>query len=286
MEKKKVSISKVLQWILKILLSVLALYLVYKKIDRSIFASLIKHIEWVWLLPAIILFNISKIFSSMRLTGLVENIGIKIAHKDNLKLYYQGMFYNLFLPGGIGGDAYKTYVLNKGNDIALKKIIGTLLYDRISGLIMLMFISGILVFDVLDRWKMYGALLFILIIPLGYLLTLLFFPSHKRNYTVSQFYSLVVQLSQVLAVICILKALQVKFLVYFNYLLLFMISSIASVLPFTIGGAGARELVFLYGQKLLDVSAETGIAVGLIFFIITSISSFIGLIIKYKPTTP
>lgn len=282
MEKKQFNIRKILLWVLKILLSLLALYLVYKKIDKKIFLDIVKDIDWPWLIPAFILFNISKIFSSTRLAGLLENIGIKIEHKDNLKLYYKGMFYNLFLPGGIGGDAYKTYVLNKGNEIPLKKIIGTMLYDRISGLIILGFIAGILAIDLFDSYQLWLFFATILIIPAGYFFTRIFFPSHKKNFIGSQFFSFAVQFSQILTVVCILKSLQIKFIAYFSYLLLFTVSSVAAVIPVTIGGAGAREMVFLYGKKLLDVSPETGIAIGLIFFLITVSSSFIGAFLKYK----
>jgi uncharacterized membrane protein YbhN (UPF0104 family) len=280
--KTNISFGKIFQWIIKILLSLLALYLVYKKVDKKILLALVNHLSWWWLLPAMLLFNISKILSAVRLMGLLENIGIQITHADNLKLYYKSMFYNLFLPGGIGGDAFKTYVLNKGNQVPVKKIIGTVLYDRLSGLIMLGFIAACLAFDVLDHWKIYAAVLALVTIPAGYVFTRLIFPSHKKNFIKSQFYSFLVQFSQVLAVICILKALHVQFVAYFSYLLLFMISSIAAVVPVTVGGAGARELVFLYGKKLLDVSAETGIAVGLVFFLITSVSSFIGAFIRLK----
>lgn len=282
MEKKKISISKILQWILKVLLSGLALYLVYKKTDKNILLAIFKDIDWIWLLPATILFNISKIFSAIRLNGLLENIGIKLEHRANLKLYYKGMFYNLFLPGGIGGDAYKTYVINKGNEVPLKKIVGTMLYDRLSGLIALVLLAGILAFDMLDSYTIYALILIIITLPLGYFFTRILFPSHQKKFAISQFYSFVVQGMQLLSVVCILKALQVKFVAYISYLLLFLVSSIAAVVPITIGGAGARELVFLYGKKILNVSAETGIAVGLIFFLITSGSSMIGAFIKYK----
>jgi uncharacterized membrane protein YbhN (UPF0104 family) len=284
MEKKNTFIKKALIWILKILLSFFALYLVYKKVDKNLFFEIFRDINWSWLIPAFVLFNISKIFSSIRLSGLLDNVGIKIEHRENLKLYYKGMFYNLFLPGGIGGDAYKTYSLNKQNNVPVKKIIGTMLYDRVSGLIMLGFIASILAFDVFDGYKKWFAFLIILIIPAGYFFTRIFFPSHRKNFIMSQFFSFTVQFSQILAVICILKALQIKFIAYFSYLLLFTISSVAAVVPVTIGGAGARELVFLYGKKILNVSAETGIAVGLIFFLITALSSFIGVFLKYKPS--
>jgi len=32
------------------------------------------------------------------------------------------MFYNLFLPGGIGGDGYKIYLLNKLSNKSIKSL--------------------------------------------------------------------------------------------------------------------------------------------------------------------
>src|SRR5687767_5029490 len=133
MSATRFNIKNILQWLLKIILSGLALYLVYKKVDKQILMQTFREMEGAWLIPAIIFFNISKIFSSIRLNGLLKNIEIGLSHKENLKLYYQGMFYNLFLPGGIGGDAYKSYILNKNAKAPFKQIVGALLYDRISG---------------------------------------------------------------------------------------------------------------------------------------------------------
>ncbi len=39
------------------------------------------------------------------------------------------MFYNLFLPGGIGGDAYKGYVLKKKYEVKTKSVVSILVLD-------------------------------------------------------------------------------------------------------------------------------------------------------------
>lgn len=57
------------------------------------------------------MFNISKIISSIRLNRYFKDINLSLSQTYNLKLYYLGMFYNLFLPGGIGGDGYKIYII-------------------------------------------------------------------------------------------------------------------------------------------------------------------------------
>ncbi len=51
------------------------------------------------------------------------------------------MFYNLFLPGGIGGDGYKIYLLQKNYQTGTKKIFGAVLADRISGMVALVVLA-------------------------------------------------------------------------------------------------------------------------------------------------
>ena len=44
-----------------------------------------------------------------------------------------GIFYNFFIPGGVGGDAYKGVLMNKKFQWSLKKIYKLLILDRLIG---------------------------------------------------------------------------------------------------------------------------------------------------------
>src|SRR5699024_8044109 len=94
-------------------------------------------------------------------------------------------------------------------------------------------------------------------------------------------WSLGIQVLQLSSVFFLLQALHVEgsLLAYF---LLFLLSSIAAVIPFTIGGAGARELVFVVGAPLLGVISTHAVAISLLFFILTAIASFTGILIKIE----
>jgi hypothetical protein len=102
-----------LKTILKLILTGLALYLVFRKIDTAQLFEILKTIQWIWLVPAVILFVLSKVATAVRLNQYFKNISLQLSEWKNWKLYLIGMFYNLFLPGGIGGDGYKVYLLNK-----------------------------------------------------------------------------------------------------------------------------------------------------------------------------
>ncbi len=61
-----------------------------------------------------------------------------------------------------------------------------------------------------------------------------------------------------------------------------MASSVVAVLPFTIGGVGARELVFLYGYQYLEIDKPTAIAFTILFFASTAITALLGIFYSYK----
>ena len=83
------------------------------------------------------------------------------------------------------------------------------------------------------------------------------------------------QLAQLICAWFILKSLGVteNFLAY---QLVFLLSSIVAVLPLTIGGVGARELVFVYAHTYAGIEEATAVAFSLIFFLISAMISLIG----------
>ena len=68
------------------------------------------------------------------------------------------MFYNLFLPGAISGDAYKVVLLTRKYDVSYKKITAAVLLDRFSGLLALGLILSTYGVMVLDN-KLYDIIL-------------------------------------------------------------------------------------------------------------------------------
>ena len=139
MEKNKR--TNLWKFLLKCLLSGVALYIVFRNIDRQQFVHVIFRADPRWLFAAVVLYNLSKIVSAFRLNYYFRDMRLRLSEKDNLLLYYIGMFYNLFLPGGIGGDGYKVYVLNRDLDTPLKPAIQAILFDRLSGMIALAALS-------------------------------------------------------------------------------------------------------------------------------------------------
>ena len=82
-------------------------------------------------------------------------------------------------------------------------------------------------------------------------------------------------------VLCSLDQLSLPQVV--DYLFLFLASSIASAIPITLGGIGARELAFVFGSELLGVNQEIAVALSLLFYTTSLISSFPGIYYAIRP---
>ena len=223
----------------------------------------------------------------MRLLKLFREIQVKISWKYNLRLYYVGMFYNLFLPGGIGGDGYKIYHLGQAEGVRRRDLLSAVLIDRISGAALLAFLALLIsVFSEEIVQLVPGKLLHYLIIvaavlaiPSLLVLVRWVFAKFKRVVLSLVILSFWVQVAQLICAGFILLSfgVQQNFELYF---VLFLVSSIAAMLPISFGGVGLRELVFLYAASELPIDETSAVALGLTFFLITALSSFIGVFLR------
>jgi uncharacterized membrane protein YbhN (UPF0104 family) len=259
---------------------------VIRKIDLIQTKEIIFHAKIGWLILALIAFNISKTISSFRLNSFFSAIGLILPDLYNLKLYYVGMFYNLFLPGGIGGDGYKVFLLNRSHKTKVKHLISATLLDRISGMMALAFLALLLALFVnlsfigpWITWVLIGIL--VIAYPTYYFIFRLLFKNFINAFNISNIFSQGVQLAQLLCAYLILKALLVSDL-YMEYMILFLLSSVVAVLPFTVGGIGARELVFIFGADYLLIDKNTAVAFSILFFVITAVSSFTGIFFETR----
>jgi len=279
--------KKIISLVVKILFTTIALYVVFSKISIDDIKNIITTSNIFYLLLAFVFFNLSKILSSVRLNYYFHHIKVDISQLYALKLYYIGMFYNLFLPGGISGDGYKIYLLKKQNEhISIKDFFSATLLDRISGLVPLLFFAAILfifssyygLYKIVDYLVIFGA---IIVFPSLYIFTKYLFKKYLPLFSKTTILGTIVQFLQLLSAVSIVYALgNQQYLV--EFLVLFLISSVVAVLPISIGGIGIREITFLYGLSLIGVPTTYGVAFALIFFLITALSSFVGIFLKHS----
>ena len=278
MESRK--LSPTLKWLFKLTISAIALYVVFLKIDINQVLKLVKNLRVLPVIIALVLFNFSQIVSAFRYRDYLKILNIQLNPLRNIKLYYVGMFYNLFLPGGVGGDGYKVWLLKKEFSTSWRALITVSFLERLNGLAALMTLAlVIMVFLPLEETfavpSLIAFLLAGLMFPVLYLVVRLTDKKYTKYFITISGQSLLIQILQLISGYFILVSLGLADS-FGVYLFLFLISSVAAVLPITIGGIGARELVFIYGKSFLPIDTGLAVTFSLMFFLITAVSSFVG----------
>jgi uncharacterized membrane protein YbhN (UPF0104 family) len=236
---------------------------------------------WPWLLGAFLLFNASKIVAALRLNIYQRHVGVVLSEGQNLRLYYAGMFLNLFLPGGIGGDGYKIFVLNRQQGVPVKKLVLVTLADRVSGLLCLLLLLCGLVPWVGLGWPVVwvqGAAAMCALTTVAVMLAGHRFVAQFKGRALARvfIYGMAVQALQLSCTAALLAYMQLPSHHYSTYLAVFLISSIAAVLPLSFGGIGVREMTFFYCLRLLKLDPAYGVVASSCFFLVTMASSLLG----------
>lgn len=268
---------------IKILVSLGLLYFVFTKIDWDLLAAEWKIANKFLLFVGFISFLISQVLSVLRVDLYFKKAEIQLSFINNLRLYLLGMFYNFFIPGGVGGDAYKVIALNKHFDQPVKTITSAVFFDRFIGLcaICILICLGI-VFIPLDIEFWIKAIIFsigLIGALLGPYILGLLFPRFKSVFYPTLLYSFVIQAFQIGTIVFSLLAIHPDANI-FTYILIFLVSSVLSVVSFA--GIGIRETVFYYSASYLNFNPDVSAGVALIFSFITLVTSLFGAIYLFK----
>jgi len=279
----RINIPGPVKAILKLAISVAIIVLILRKIDERLLLEVVREANPWWVIWALCWFILSKVISAFRFNRLLNTEDIHLSSRENLRLYWLCMYYNLLLPGGISGDGYKIKVLIERFSKPLKRIVTITLIDRISGLIALGQLSVILLLWIPEIQQYWLLVIPALLISLGIGYGIFRWVGVKGAgvWLMTSVQSIGVQGSQAVATLGLVLALG-QGLHWADYLVLFLISSLVAMIPITIGGAGARELTFLYGAQFLDVHAEKAVAIGFLFYLISTSVSFLGIIFSFK----
>tara|TARA_R110000796_G_scaffold252631_1_gene389170 strand:- start:51028 stop:51894 length:867 start_codon:yes stop_codon:yes gene_type:complete len=280
-----IKLNKKLLTALKICISVVLLYFVFTKINFNDVLYTLKKTHPIYLFIAIVFFVLSKIIASFRINLYFHQLHVYLTQLSNLKLYILGMFYNLFLPGGIGGDAFKGYIIKKQFTVDTKKVVAVIILDRLSGLLLLFIYACILIafldLNIISNIGVYVTFIILLSVLVFWYLNKKFFSYVLNVFWKSIGFSALVQLFQLISALFILKALSIE-MNTIAYLFIFLVSSIVSVVPLTLGGIGSREVTFFYGATLLNLDENTSIGISMIFFLITAFVSLFGIFYHFK----
>jgi glycosyltransferase 2 family protein len=96
----------------------------------------------MWVAAGFLLFNLSLVVRAYRWQLLLCGLGVTVSLRRLIELYFVGNFFNIALPSGFGGDVVR--VVEVARDVPKSTATGTVLLDRLTGLLML-FVMAIFV---------------------------------------------------------------------------------------------------------------------------------------------
>ncbi|TNE49427.1 MAG: flippase-like domain-containing protein [Bacteroidetes bacterium] len=268
---------------LKAALSILILYLVIRAVDLNLLLRVMGHANPLWLLWAIGWFVLSKVIGAYRYNALLRLDQIHLDNRTQLRLYWLGMYYNLLLPGGISGDGYKIKLLMDAFGRSFKRLFSITLFDRVSGVLALGQLCLLLALGLpeLQVWWWLWLLGFLVSIPVSKILFDRMIRAATGAWIRTSVQSMGVQVTQAIATFGIICALQQQDH-WLGYSIVFLVSSVVAMLPLTIGGAGARELTFLWGAQLLHLDPERSVAIAFIFYLVSTAVALYGIVYSFK----
>lgn len=276
--------------VIKVFFLIAALTFVFKKTDTSQIFQYIKSADPLFLATAVVFLIVAQTVSAFRTKYYFKSAKIALNNNFCIGLYFTGMLFNMILPGGIGGDGYKVYLVSKLSGLSKISAIRILVSERANGLYVLILLSFIFAvfsnaINVIPYGRSIGYLAILIVTPIYFSAVRIILKEQYKTAIGALPYSLVGQVSGIICVCLILLGLGLnasQTSAFNGYIFLFLVSSILSVLPISIGGVGVRELSFMYGAKILNLDPELGVAIAIIFFAINFICSLNGLIFWHK----
>ncbi len=272
--------------LLKIVVTTALLWYVFSKVPFKEIRQRLFQANYWWTAAALLCFFVSTIVSSWRLLSFFKSISLKLDPRFNLRLYLLGMFYNFLLPGGIGGDGYKIWLLNKNYKLPAKKMFWAILFDRLSGLwaIGLILVALILFVPQIENYMHIAlpASIFVAGSIIYYIVAHFFFKDYTRYFFEAHVKAVLVQSLQVCTILLVMlgQSFHGKFA---PYLLSFLVSSLASVVPISLGGAGAREAIFTKLSGVFSMNVGLAVFLSLSFYLISLLVALLGVYYVLRP---
>jgi glycosyltransferase 2 family protein len=141
---------------LKIAVSVGLYAYIFSKIDVGHLWSILKEANIFYFVAGIAIYFLIQGLSAYRWYLLLKPLGLTTPYRKLLSFYLLGMFFNNFMPTGIGGDVFRVYYLNKETR-RLSRATASVFFDRDLGMAALLL--GATIISAIDGTKFRGVAL-------------------------------------------------------------------------------------------------------------------------------
>jgi uncharacterized protein (TIRG00374 family) len=164
--------KKILVSIFQLSVTIAVLYWVYHDPSRRAqMVEAIRNAQYRWVVLGILAYMVVEAAAAFRWHVLLKVQKIHLTLPRLLGLFFIGMFYNQFLPGGTGGDIMKSYYLLKETPDKKAGALLAVVFDRFIGLVALVAITATRVsvrYNFLSQKPETRNLLWILLSLLGF----------------------------------------------------------------------------------------------------------------------
>lgn len=277
--------------VLKIVVSVGLIIWLLARIGAQQIAGQIATANLWWILAAIAVFSLSNVLGSLQWYLLLRSKDLSLSFTRVLGFYHVGLFFNNFLIGNVGGDAFRIYDVSKETGDTTNAV-STVFFDRFVGFFTLTFIAMIVSLLWIQQLASMKTVYTIAIVLAGWLfgILFLFFESvakrtstwiarllprvvndklrdmyfelnrfrHNKRLLISVLaVSFLVQLLRVLTHVLAARSVGVDNRIYYFFVFIPIIAMAAS-LPISLGGIGVRE------QSSVALFARIGVAANLV----------------------
>ncbi|PYK08338.1 MAG: hypothetical protein DME61_10465 [Verrucomicrobia bacterium] len=163
--------KKILVTLFQLSVTIGVLYWVYHDPNRRAqMAEAIRNADYRWVGMGVLAYVVVEIAAAFRWHVLLKVQKIRLSLPRLSGLFFIGMFYNQFLPGGTGGDIIKSYYLLKETPDKKAGALLAVVFDRFIGLVALVAITATLIsvrYDFLSQKPETRNLLWLLLFLLG-----------------------------------------------------------------------------------------------------------------------
>ena len=275
---------------------------------NQIFGQLSSANVW-WICASIFAFVVSNIIGSYQWFLLLKSKNLDITFFQALNYYHVGLFFNNFLIGNVGGDAFRIYdVTKKTNDST--NAISTVFFDRFIGFFTLTFLGMVVALFWLQQLASLNTVYTIAIILFGWILALLFlfnegmarrvsvllsrilprvvnsklrelyfelnrFRHNKRLLLRLFVISIFVQVLRVLTHVLAARSIGVETNIFYFFIFIPIIAMAAS-LPISFGGIGVREQSGVTLFSKVGIASNSVVVFEFLAYIVGIISSLPG----------
>lgn len=269
-------------------ISLILIAALFQSADWQAFANQLRTAQLGYVGLAFVGYLLGQVLSAYKWRLLAQALGFHQSVRAFVTYYFVGMYLNLFAPSTIAGDVGRGLFLAGGRDRA-GRALQSVLADRVSGLVMLLWVSALGFFvlgpTVLPAVVCYGTITVACGAVLGWwllprLVTRLFVPDHIIRRTSEKLLAPYHTKPKLLLGVCGLSfgfhvfqigllpllahALDIR--VPFWYLVLCIpLVILLSSLPLSFGGLGVREGSYVFFLSLIGIGQNDALALSLVW---------------------